>query len=711
MKKLKLHIGRLTLGCAIALCLTSKLEAQTNLQFTGINVTDEGNINLTWSSVSNEVYQIDEADSLINTNTGTTTWNLLYDQYPSQGTNTFWLDTGNYNLVPQILNPKDMPMRFYRIVDLGPDTTSDEPWVSITAPTNSTAVTGELTITVVAATDQPVISGTKLYVDGQEMQVADSTTNYTDSSGVTNYEVDTYSINTCEWFNGPHTLFAIVECQSGYGDFPNSSAVYTGHAVSPFVPVIFSNLVEEISFSQPSFDPSSGQTQQVSAVFAENCNWTLQIEDINNNAVQTATGSGTSMSYNWDGTGTGETNIPTGIYYYYITAETNGESDDVETGGADAMSSDNSDASEFWAVAPDSENVLPLALYPPGFDTNGFTIFSATPSQIHALTASSSSARSSATMESDSGFSPAYSGSGGSSAASQSSPASPKRPPNNPIKGVPGTFGVANDTFTGNGTSGYNTGPLDNGLGIGLDIGMDGFSAGATLHWNPLAVQIPEGNNFISQMQHWGWKNTINKVDNQLSINNLEGSGNPYNAVNLGVFIGHCAYGTGIDYAANGCKQMYIPITSGGSAQYLRMSQMTLGGSSATNGLRWFALECCDSLYQANWSSMQNYGIKPYNGNLHLLLGTATTSYASANLLSDWATYMNYGTSSTNYSPLTVQAAWYQAAHNAYQNSGIPSGSTVKFATAGDNNCMNDSLQTYYTPGGSWGYSSQQVYP
>ena len=207
-------VQKIIMASALVLALTIiNGFAQTNLQFTSVSVTDEGAIHLAWASQSNEVYEIDEADALIDTNTGSITWNKLYDDYPSQGTNTFWLDTGNYNLLPQILNPKDMPMRFYRIVDLGADTTSDEPSVSITSPTDGTAATGELTITVVAATDQPVFSGTKLYVDGQEMQMADSTTNYADGS--TNYEVDTYSINTCEWGNETHTLFATVECQSG----------------------------------------------------------------------------------------------------------------------------------------------------------------------------------------------------------------------------------------------------------------------------------------------------------------------------------------------------------------------------------------------------------------------------------------------------------------------------------------------------------------
>ena len=81
--------------------------------------------------------------------------------------------------------------------------------------------------------------------------------------------------------------------------------VFTGHAVSQFVPVLFSNLITRISFSQPYFDPSSGQTQQVSAVFAANCDWTLNIVDVYSNVVQTASGSGISMLYNWDGTSNG----------------------------------------------------------------------------------------------------------------------------------------------------------------------------------------------------------------------------------------------------------------------------------------------------------------------------------------------------------------------------------------------------------------------
>ena len=30
------------------------------------------------------------------------------------------------------------------------------------------------------------------------------------------------------------------------------------------------------------------------------------------------------MQFNWDGNGDGGTNLPAGVYYYYISAQTNG---------------------------------------------------------------------------------------------------------------------------------------------------------------------------------------------------------------------------------------------------------------------------------------------------------------------------------------------------------------------------------------------------
>jgi hypothetical protein len=630
-------IPKIIMAGALVWAFTTNLFAliNTNLQFTAVAATDEHAIRLTWASTNGELYEIDEADQL-NTNTdGTTVWNKLYDNYPSQGTNTFWLDTGNYNLAPQILHPKYMPMRFYRIVDLGADTTSDEPTVSISSPTSNTAVSDELTVTVIAATDQPVLSGTKLYVDGQEMRMADSITNWTDGS--TNYETDTYSINTCEWLNRTHVLFASAECESGYAVEPNSGAVTSGHGVSPFVSVLFSNLVEGISFSQPSFDPSSGQTQQVSAVFANNSDWTLNIVDVYSNVVQTASGSGTSMLYNWDGTSNGA-NLPNGIYYYYISAQTNGQAYmSMASGGSSSMLSSASalsaapvEPTELWALPPDSSTPpAPLAIYPPGFNTNGFTIFEATSSEVQALTEAvlaedkpATMAKSSMLASSDSGggsFSPNASG-GGSSASSQNSSPTPQRSPNNPVRGLAGTFGIAYDTYGANGTNDVGVPPLPNQPGLpGSYIQMESFSANASLSYGPRPQHTAEATAFIGAMTFYGWSNPLNKADGQLNINDLRGSGTPFNNVNMGVFMGHGTYGNTQDYMAGLCKQMYFVVTSSsGSGQYLRFSEMNLGGSG-TNGLKWMVLDPCNSLYHANWNSMQSRGIYPYNSNLHLI--------------------------------------------------------------------------------------------
>lgn len=720
--------GVLSLG----LLTTQHIFGQTNLQFTGVSATDEGAIHLTWASASNEVYQIQCADSLNGNADGSTAWQVLYDGYPSQGTNTFIGDFGNYNLAPQILHPKNMSMRFYRVVDKGPDSLAlDEPAVSILSPTNGAAAVGELTISVVAATDQPIIAGTKLYVDGQEMRPADSTTNWTDGS--TNYEVDTYNINTCEWGNGTHTLFATAESESGYGDAPNSPPVMTGHAVSPFVSALFSNLVTRISFSQPCFDPSSGQTQQVSAVFAANCDWTLAVRDIYSNAVRTVTGSGSSMVFNWNGTGDGGTNLPTGIYYYFISAQTNGwafqssmGSGDSGDGNSSALAlsfasasfSASADSTELLAMPADGSGAaVPLVLYPPGMDTNDLLIFPASLLlEILEMQPQGALVSRAAFNTMDSGSSGGFSpdDSGGSSASSQGAPASPQRPPPGPIVGVAGTFGIAYDTFTANGTNALVAPLVQNILGLnGSYIALDGYSGNTHLNYDPLPQYNAESGNFINEMQLFGWQCKIRKADDQLGIDYLRGSGTPFNNVSLGVFMTHGAFGNTQDYQAGLCKQMYFPVTSGGSIQYLRMSEMNLGGSDPTNGLKWFSIMACDSLHQANWSSMQSHGIYPYNNNLHLLLGANSVISTSSTILQNWAQYMNFGKGSSfsGASPMTIQDAWYQAARDAY--SGRQYTNTMVMAITGDSACFGDYVQQGHNsaPQGSWRYDQLQVWP
>jgi hypothetical protein len=690
----------LTFLLGILLIASSQGFGQTNLEFTATQVTDEGAIQLQWQSQTNKIYRIDYTDTLTD---GGTAWTTLYDDYPSHGTNTFWLDTGNYNLAPAAVHPQKTPLRFYRVVEKGADTTSSKPRVVITAPTNGALVSGGLTITVAANTDQPVLAGTKLYVDGQEMRRAISTTNYV--VGSTNYEVDTYTINTCEWENGAHILFATVECESGFGDVSNSGPIASGRAVSAYVSVNFNNLVTSISFSQPSFDPSSGQTQRVSAVFALDSSWTLTIRNAFSNAVRTVSGSGTEMQFNWDGNGDGGANLPAGIYFYYFHAQTNSQAF-----ARTAAATTSTTVTPLNAVALNSEFDLVEVTLPPLppdlAEDEPETMLVVRSSHLKKSGKTKKNSASATVLGGVSMFgSPVFTT---PLPSPQDPPPTPDRPPTNPVRGLAGTFGLGYDTYSANGTNGFSLGPLDNGLHVHQNIGLGTNTSGSSLNFSPLEPYRSEADNFITQMQRWGWQNTLHKVDDQLSINDLKGSGSPFNQVNLAILLFHGEYGTGLDYAANQCKQMYFPVTSGSSAQYLRMSEMNWGGAG-TNGLKWLAINACNSLYQVNWNNMKSKGIKPYNSNLHLLLGSDTISFTSAALFWNWAKYINYGTS-TNYSPLTVRAAWYQAAKDAFHYSTFTN--LVKFTVAGDAACQNDLIQTNYTPGGTWFIDTPvQVHP
>src|SRR5665213_297126 len=609
-------ILKIIMAGALVLTLSTNIFAQTNLQFIGANITGEGAIQLYWASQPHHLYELDEADALIDTNTGSITWNKLYDGYPSHGTSTFIGDFGNYDVMPAILHPKNMPMRFYRIVDEDADNdTNDNPSITITSSTNGEVLSGQITISVVATCSNLPIVTTKLYVDGQEMNRSDDGSNYV--------------INTCEWWNGAHVLFAVATARSTLSGPSGVYPVYTSHGVSSYMPVTFSNLISRIAFSQPFFQPSLGQTQEVTATFAANCDWTLQVLDENSNVVRTATGSGNWMTFDWDGTGDGETNIPDGVYYYYLSAETNGLADEIVTnspggGGGSPPSPDFARASSFssadselWAIPAGSDDAaLPLAMYPPSFDTNHLTIFSATPAQVRA--ASLSPARR-ASFESG-GVHPAYAGASGQNTLA------PDRPPPNPIKNSLGDIGVA---FFAHLARDSHAVPL-NGLGLLGDGGKVQIeNSYATEPLDPIPEAGDCANDFQVTMRKKGWwgPNSFNLSGATIHVNDLRsaslGGNEIFGNVNVGLFIDHGDYGTSLDYNADANESYQTYFTSDNpsdaSASWLRLSEFVLGGN-----LRFMAILACNTLRDDNYNSMLNQGALPIGNNLHLLCSAST---------------------------------------------------------------------------------------
>ncbi len=723
MKATVKNIARLIVGCVFACCLsrfTNQTFGQNTLKFTSVNATPEKAIQLHWASNTNEVYEIDETDALNTNADGTTAWNMLYNDYPSQGTNTFWLDTGDYNSVPGIPHPKYEPMRFYRVVMTGTNTGGDNPTITIISPTNGTTVSSNLTVTISASSDQLLVQ-TILYVDGQEMPPSDDGSNFV--------------INTCEWWNGQHTLFAVAKSQSALEGNPHDPQPTYGRTASSYVNVTFNNLISEVAFSQPFFEPSLGQTQAVTATFAANCNWTLQIQDVNSNTVRNASGSGVSMEFDWDGTGDGGTNIPDGVYHYLISAETNGESDEIVGGGSGGgsdgppspdfarSSSIGSDSTRLWAISPNSEAILPLAIFPPGFDTNDFTIVQASQSQVQALTETVlaadkpvTTAKSAKLIGGNGGgsffeadASPDYSGSAGQSTTA------PVRPPPKPVKGNVGTIGIAYEQYLPQGfatTHGPSTGwpyPVQPQY-----VAIDGTNATSGQYFDYIVTAKTIGDNFSQAMQNGGWKTVFNKGNDGVTYTDLKktslGGNSIFNNVNFGVLLGHGSYSTTAE--DDNIKYSYFWLWNShnnaipNTAVPMRFSDFDFGGSDPTNGLRWMTVIACNLLNQSDFNSMRSHSKLPINGNLHLLNGVAggfpgfnaaIGTYYATNLLGG----------------ATIRQAWVNAGITAYSGFNLGNVGTITFATEGWPDCLNDQLLLYSSPdsGDTVQYESAPVYP
>jgi len=666
---------------------------QTNLQFTTVTQTAEQAIQLSWASTNGEVYGVQYANALAGNPDGSTAWQTLYDNYPSQGTNTFVGDFGNFDVQPAIPHPKNSPMRFYQIVDEGADTAA-APFVTIASPASGGVLSGQITVLVVSTSSLPVLS-TTLYVDGQQMNESDDGSNYV--------------INTCEWLNGPHTLFAVATARSGMSGPSGSYPIYTGHAVSSYIPVTFSNLISEVAFSQPFFEPSLGETQEVTASFAASCDWTLQIQDQNSNVVRNASGSGTSVTFDWDGTGDGETNIADGVYYYVVSALTNsgsffGSSMVSRAGLSSASVVD--DALQWWATPSDGSGAaIPLALFP-FIDTNNFVIFQASRSDVQPQRIQSQRISSFGAMSADSSDSSSY---GGPSAQATTAPT---RPVTAPVKNAAGTYGVAFFSWSSSQTVAI----PKNGITYPLPgvCHLDGYTSSGII-----TGPIPEAPafelNFVRTMSKNGWKIMYERDDSILHANDMRrsdkgyGGGELFTTANIGLFLDHGDYGTDPDYSpgSSGSKQTYFRCSSdSGDNGWLRMCQIGFGGN-----LKWMGILACNSLN--TYSSMVNAGAIPLK-TTHMVCGASTIVAVGEDLGALWAKKMFGGVFS---SPETVVNAWFDAGRTQYSYGANLSGSTYIFRVAGYPECMNDTLKNNtapYSPSSAPGnltQISQQVYP
>jgi hypothetical protein len=121
-------------------------------------------------------------------------------------------------------------------------------------------------------------------------------------------------------YNGPHTIFAVAQNTTVAPATEVNADVRNAFAASPIVSVIFSNYVSRFYFSEPFFEPELGETQNISAVFAANSDWTLTITDPSGATNRTVSGTGATMNFAWDGKGNGGVTLSNDAYDFTLTA-------------------------------------------------------------------------------------------------------------------------------------------------------------------------------------------------------------------------------------------------------------------------------------------------------------------------------------------------------------------------------------------------------
>lgn len=606
----------------------------------------------------------------------------MYDDYPSHGTNTFWLDTGDYSRIPEIPHPKNTTNRFYRLVKIATNSLP-APTVTILSPASSSTLSNEVTVSV-SVTSTNSLYSLRLFVDGEDL-------------GPSEDDGTNWLINTTEWPNGPHVLFTAAKVTDHYPGIPGDNSPEYAWGVSAYVPVSFNNFISRISFSQPFFEPDLGQTQRVTAVFGSFANWTLEIVDEADTVVRTETGSGTSMVFDWDGTGDGGASLPNGVYYYIVSAEEAQQSNAMsgsETSSTEKAPQDTIDAGDGYEWVEVLLPPLPPPLASPDDPTTmwvrrpkpGATNTSKQPAYLN-------------------GYQPLEGGESGAAGASAvTAPKTPKRPPTNPVKGALGTFGVVAFECRTPQTNQVPRDPFG-------PIQLEGSTAAQVFGRIPDASGLAK--KFGDVIKKAAYKQAFNKSGTDLQTIELRrsdlgiGGSNLFNQVNLGMLVAHGSYGTSLDFSAStggGSLQTYLGVdgTNNAADPWIRLSDFWFDGN-----LRWIAIMACNTLRDANYNSMLNKNALPISDNFHLLCGATTVTYFSETLGENWAKQLK--------AKQPVGTAWFNAGIETYQRAKAGSiTNTVIYRVSGWTSCFADRIFVWNDPDpgiDTIDERTQQVYP
>lgn len=301
---------------ALAINLTVCAQStQLVLQTPRVRSDDHRSVFLHWNAETGAVYQVESADALDADGPQGLKWLIRDSDCISKGTNAEWMDVGDSRWVPRVLHPVFQTQRFYRVQKVN-QATNTPPVLSVQL-SQTNGITGNFIVSVsvsVADTNQS-LNSVSLFVDGQRLGSIPSFPS-------TNFGV---WINSTEWPNGPHEIYANATIADSAETTPENDAqadptnatVYAV-GVSPSQLVTFSNYISQFFVATPYFQ--AGQTQEVVAQFEQDSYWRVTVVNYQDTEVRRFEGQGTSCYAAWDGNDQFGSPLPYGFYDYIIDA-------------------------------------------------------------------------------------------------------------------------------------------------------------------------------------------------------------------------------------------------------------------------------------------------------------------------------------------------------------------------------------------------------
>ena len=685
---------------AIALLMACSVRAQTNIVIQSPIIAADQTAEIRWNAQTGAVYQIWSADSLSGVGVQGLQWIIRDANCASKGTNAEWMDVGDPLWIPRILPPRFQPMRFYRVQQV--DQATLTPSIVTLQLSQTNEVSGDLYATVnVTLTDtNDQLSDVSVIVDGQKFYTSGN-------SSFTAY------INSCEWPNGPHEIYAVAttvdtgETLPSSDDETVSNAANVGIGVSDSQFVTFSNYISQFFVSVPFFDPTAGQTQEVVAAFPENTCWTLTVLNYQDTPVREFTNQSSSLYIAWDGNDSSGNPLPFGFYDYYIQARpaqygcpdgsaplagsSMSPSSFSSASGSDIPSAAMAKAGIFNRAAmqfprrslplehikipslnpvPTVETVAAVApekviTYTVTADGTTNEFINGLPAFLYPTNAPSVSEHSS----SEAAFASADAGTTGSAGAPQPdgfgdgiyATRTPTRIPGSIFMGYAGTIGV--------GYQGHHPSSPRFALPPG---GVISFSHPP---YGPLKSASKIAASFVSVMGANGWRTAFKLGDDNFNSTNLfpvlgPGSGTSTYATkcNFGMYVGHMT-ATAFNDPDYECTHSWFPIYNSaqpGAYQWIPLPGCDFGPPNGASPLLWMAMFGCNSLQSQDWNDMWSNFLLPFPPNLRLLLGSEEGIFLHPIFGWRFAADMN-GLTTPGNTPMTIASSWYDAAGAADQ--------------------------------------------